>query len=203
MSRFSRTVSSVSSVSCCGTTPSRRADRAARRVRGSMPRTVERAVGDRRDAADHPHRRGLAGAVRAEEAERLAGRDVEVDGVDRGELAEPLRQAAGMDERWCRSDRRGRDRGRARSRPHRRSSGMGAHGTASGGRETKTCYSAVARNQDARTANARSPPMAAHPRTRRGAARRSARRRADRRRRRTADPSPTRSSRCGTASGST
>ena len=41
---------------------------------------------DRRDAADHPHRRALAGAVRAEEAERLAPLDVEVDPVDGGEV---------------------------------------------------------------------------------------------------------------------
>ena len=73
---------------------------------GSMPRTAQRAAGQRRDAADHPHRRGLAGAVGAEEAERFAGRDVEVDGVDGGELAEPLRQPAGMDERG-RVDRHG------------------------------------------------------------------------------------------------
>ena len=42
-----------------------------------------------------------------EEAERLAGRDVEVDAVDRGELAEPLRQPAGMDERGGRVGGRG------------------------------------------------------------------------------------------------
>jgi len=59
----------------------------------------ENPVADRRDAADHAHGRGLAGAVRAEEAERFAGSHVEVDGVDRDELAEALGQAAGMDER--------------------------------------------------------------------------------------------------------
>ena len=42
--------------------------------------------------------RGLAGAVRPEESERLAGGDVEVDRVDGGERAEPLGQAAGMDQ---------------------------------------------------------------------------------------------------------
>ena len=48
----------------------------------------------------------LAGAVGPEEAEALAGRDVEVDPVDGGELAEPLGQAAGVDERRGRRDRR-------------------------------------------------------------------------------------------------
>ena len=60
---------------------------------------LERPVGDRGGAADHPHRRGLAGPVRSEEAEGFAGGDVEVDAVDRGELAEALGQPAGMDER--------------------------------------------------------------------------------------------------------
>ena len=107
MSRFSRTVSSVSRVSCWGTTPSRA------RICGPCPRGVhahdrERAVGDRRDAADHPHRRGLAGAVRPQEAERFAGGDVEVDGVDGREIAEPFGQAAGMDERGDRDIGHGR-----------------------------------------------------------------------------------------------
>ena len=52
---------------------------------------------DRRDAADHPHRRALAGAVRAEEAEGLARLDVEVDPVDRDEVAEALDEAARVD----------------------------------------------------------------------------------------------------------
>ena len=87
-------------------------------------------VGDRRDAADHPHRRGLAGAVRAEEAERFAGRDVEVDGVDRGEVAEALGQAAGMDERGSED----REDASGAGAPDRSTvSGMGAHGTASSG----------------------------------------------------------------------
>ena len=107
--RFSWTVSSVSSVSCCGTTP-RRARIRGPSIAGSRPRIRERAGRDRRHAADHPHRRGLAGAVRAQEAERLALRDVEVDGVDRRELAEPLRQAAGMDERGVASGMGGASR---------------------------------------------------------------------------------------------
>ena len=57
------------------------------------------AGGGRGDAADHPHGRGLARAVGAEEAERLARRDVDVDAVDRGEVAEPLDQPAGADQR--------------------------------------------------------------------------------------------------------
>ena len=93
------------------------------RVEARGPCSV--AVGHRRDAADHPHRRGLAGAVRAEEAERLARRDVEVDGVDRGELAEPLRQAAGVDERFWAGGAPTSGALAAAS-----VSGMGPHGTA-------------------------------------------------------------------------
>src|SRR5262249_61871621 len=57
------------------------------------------AVRDRRDAADHPHGRGLAGAVRSEEAERLTPFDAEVDAVDLDELTKALRQATSLDER--------------------------------------------------------------------------------------------------------
>ena len=46
---------------------------------------AQRAAGDRRDAGDHAHGGGLAGAVGAEDAERLAPVQVEVDAVDRGE----------------------------------------------------------------------------------------------------------------------
>ena len=52
----------------------------------------------RRDRADHPHRRALARAVRAEEAERLATRDGELDPVDGDELAVELRELAGLDQ---------------------------------------------------------------------------------------------------------
>ena len=52
---------------------------------------------DRRDAADHPHRRALPRPVRAEEAERLARSHVEVDAVDGDEVAETLHEAAGVD----------------------------------------------------------------------------------------------------------
>ena len=44
----------------------------------------------RRHAADHPHGRALAGAVWAEKAECLACTHVEVDPVDRDEIAETL-----------------------------------------------------------------------------------------------------------------
>src|SRR5439155_4615369 len=60
---------------------------------------AKRARGRRRYAADHAHRRALAGAVRAEEAERLAALHVEVDAVDRGETAELLDEPAGMNQR--------------------------------------------------------------------------------------------------------
>ena len=100
MSTFSRTVSSVSSLSCCGTTPSR-ARIAGPSAVGIETEDPERPRRDRRDAADHPHRRALAGAVRPEEAERLAALDVEVDAVDGDELAEALDEAARVD-RWGR-----------------------------------------------------------------------------------------------------
>ena len=43
------------------------------------------------EAGDHPQRRRLAAAARAEQGEELPFRDVEVDGVDRSEIPEPLR----------------------------------------------------------------------------------------------------------------
>src|SRR5690606_876947 len=52
-----------------------------------------------RHAPDHPHRRGFAGAVRAEEAERLTGPHLEVDAVDRDEVPEPFDQPFGIDQR--------------------------------------------------------------------------------------------------------
>ena len=52
-----------------------------------------RAARRRRDQGrEHAHRRGLAGAVRTEEAEHLARGDGERDVVDREPAAEPLRQ---------------------------------------------------------------------------------------------------------------
>jgi hypothetical protein len=59
------------------------------------------AGGGGRDAADHPHRRRFARAVRAEKTEGLAALDIEVDRVDRDELAEAFGQATGMDKRVC------------------------------------------------------------------------------------------------------
>src|SRR5205814_1491001 len=53
------------------------------------------------DTSDHAHGRGLPGAIRAEEAERLTALDIEVDRVDRGEVCEALGQATGMDKRVC------------------------------------------------------------------------------------------------------
>ena len=51
------------------------------------------ALGRRQQAGQHLHGRGLAAAVRAEEAEDLAALDAEVDMVDGDEVAEPLGQA--------------------------------------------------------------------------------------------------------------
>ena len=55
------------------------------------------AGGGREQTGQHPDRGGLAGAVRAEEAEHLAGADVEGDAVDGGEGAEAARQIGDVD----------------------------------------------------------------------------------------------------------
>ena len=52
----------------------------------------------RRHRADHAHRGGLAGAVRAEQPERLARRDLERDAVDGGEVAVLLDEVGGGDD---------------------------------------------------------------------------------------------------------
>ena len=96
---FSRTVSSMSSESSCGHDPEAAPDLDS--VAGRVePEDAQRPVRHRRDAPDHPHRRRLAGAVRAEEAERLAALKVEVDRVDRSELAEALDKPACLDQRF-------------------------------------------------------------------------------------------------------
>ena len=61
---------------------------------GVHAQDAQLAVRARGDAADHPHRGGLAGAVRPEEAERLPAPDLDVDAADRGEVAEALDQPA-------------------------------------------------------------------------------------------------------------
>jgi hypothetical protein len=52
---------------------------------------VDRAGGDLLEAADHPQRRGLAAARRAEQGEELAVLDGKRQIVDRGEFPEPFR----------------------------------------------------------------------------------------------------------------
>jgi hypothetical protein len=51
------------------------------------------------EAGQDPDRRGLAGPVRAEQAEDGAARDVEVEAVEREHRAKPLREAADADRR--------------------------------------------------------------------------------------------------------
>ncbi len=58
-----------------------------------------RALGGGQEAGQHLHGRGLAGPVRAEEAEDLAPLDPHVDMIDRHEVAEALGQAPGLDHR--------------------------------------------------------------------------------------------------------
>ena len=69
-------------------------------------------VGRRVGAGDHVEEGRLAGAVRADERDDRAARDVEVDVVDRQQATEPLGHAAGPDEElgrrgWRRSARLG------------------------------------------------------------------------------------------------
>ena len=68
-------------------------------ARGIEPEDAQRPVRDRRDAADHAHRRGLPRPVRAEEAEGLASLEVEVDRVHGDEVAEALDEVARVDQR--------------------------------------------------------------------------------------------------------
>src|SRR5690606_19493003 len=63
------------------------------------------------ETREHLHRRRLAAAVRAEEAEDLAAPDPEADVVDGDELAEALRQILGLDrDLRARADLARRDR---------------------------------------------------------------------------------------------
>ena len=55
-------------------------------------------LGGRQQAAQHLHRRRLAAAVGAEEAEDLPPLDPDVDVIDRDEIAEPLGQAVRLDD---------------------------------------------------------------------------------------------------------
>jgi hypothetical protein len=61
---------------------------------------VQFPAGRRRDAADHPHGRGLARAIRPEETECLAAVQIEIDPVHRREIAEPLGQAGRANEHF-------------------------------------------------------------------------------------------------------
>ena len=75
-----------------------RADLAALRRHDVV--AVERDLAARRHvgAGDHVEERRLAGAVRPDQRDDAATRDVEVDRVDRDQAAEPLRDLAGADE---------------------------------------------------------------------------------------------------------
>ena len=64
-------------------------------------------LGGRQQAAQHLHRRRLAAAVGAEEAEDLPPLDPEADVIDRDEIAEPLGQAVRLDDHLLVARRRG------------------------------------------------------------------------------------------------
>ena len=51
----------------------------------------------RRQGREHPHQRGLAGAVRAENGEYDAARNIEIEAVDGAHIAKLLDQAARND----------------------------------------------------------------------------------------------------------
>lgn len=80
-----------------GTAAEAGADRRAVGI-GVEAEDAQLATRARRGRGDHLHRRGLAGAVRPEEAEGLPLRHVDVDAADRDEVAEGLRQPAGTEE---------------------------------------------------------------------------------------------------------
>ena len=61
----------------------------------------------RRDARDHPHRRGLPRPVGSEEPERFTLAHLDVDGVDSGEVAELLRQVTRGEEQVIGHGRQG------------------------------------------------------------------------------------------------
>ena len=80
--------------------------RALHRVGGlGLAADRDRAAVGRGDAGEHVHQRRLAGAVVADEADALAGRDREVDAVERPDGAEMLLDAVQRDDpvRGCRS----------------------------------------------------------------------------------------------------
>jgi hypothetical protein len=68
--------------------------------RHRLPQQARRAAAGRQQAGQHLHRRRLAAAVRAEEAEDLARLDAETDPVHGDEIAEPAGQLLGLDGRW-------------------------------------------------------------------------------------------------------
>jgi hypothetical protein len=63
------------------------------------PADLDLALGRLVEAGDHPQRRRLAAAGRAEQREELAGLHLEVDVIDRDEVAVSLRHAA-QDDVW-------------------------------------------------------------------------------------------------------
>ena len=74
-----------------------------------LPEQLRPALGGRQEPGQHLHRRRLAAAVGAEEAEDFARRDAEVDMIDGDEIAEPPRQSLGLDRRhFVRRATRGR-----------------------------------------------------------------------------------------------
>ena len=78
------------------------------RLRGDVEPRHARAARRRREQSDeHADRCRLSRAVRAEESEYLAGRDVEGDAVHRCEGTETARQAANLDDGFLRHGRAG------------------------------------------------------------------------------------------------
>ncbi len=72
---------------------------APRRSDDVDPRHLDGARCRREESDQHADRRALARAVRAEEREDRSGRDREAEVVDRGEVAEALREVRGADDR--------------------------------------------------------------------------------------------------------
>ena len=101
--------------------PRRRATPAARARAYGWPNTSARPLVGFARPEQHPERRRLAGAVRAEEAGDGAGVELERELVDGGELAEALRQRVGGDDGGHRRDssrRRQNSPSRPATSPH-------------------------------------------------------------------------------------
>src|SRR5207245_10252565 len=93
-----------------------RLDRRVAGGRHGEAEDLERTRGGRREAGDHLDRRRLAGAVRADKAERLAGRDGKGQAIDHPARPVDLGEASGI-HHWRRRHRTASERRPERAQP--------------------------------------------------------------------------------------